>query len=319
MIDHRPSRPSPLLLIAAFAAVYLIWGSTYLAIRVAVETLPPFLMAGARFLVAGLLLYGWTAARGVPRPGRRAWMAAAIVGAFLLLGGNGGVVWAEQRVSSSITALLVASEPLWIVLLDWLRPGGKRPQPLAALGVLLGFGGVALLIGPAVLQGSGTLSFISPLVIVLAALAWAAGSLYARTAPLPASGAQTSAMQMLIGGFLLLLVGLGTNETHQLVNTTISLRSALAVGYLVIFGSLVGFTSYAWLVKHTTASRASTYAYVNPVVAVLLGWALLSEPVTPRTLLAAAIIVSSVVIITLGQSATVVAPSAPDLPSATEA
>ncbi|MBA3947524.1 MAG: EamA family transporter [Herpetosiphonaceae bacterium] len=306
-------------MIAAFVAVYLIWGSTYLAIRVAVETLPPFLMAGARFLLAGLLLYGWTAARGASRPGRRAWIAAAIVGALLLLGGNGGVVWAEQRVPSSITALLVASEPLWIVLLDWLRPGGKRPQPLAALGVLLGFGGVALLIGPAVLQGSGTLSFISPLVIVLAALCWAAGSLYARSAPLPASGAQASAMQMLIGGFLLLLAGLGTNEMQRFASTTISLRSALAVGYLVIFGSLGAFTAYAWLVTHTTATRASTYAYVNPVVAVLLGWALLSEPVTPRTLVAAAIIIGSVVIITLSRPASEVAPAVPELPSATEA
>jgi len=299
MLFRVPKLPFRLALLAAFAAVYVIWGSTYLAIRVAVETLPPFLMSGTRFLLAGAMLYGW-AARGAARPGTRAWLAAALLGALLLLGGNGGVTWAEQTVTSGMAALLVASEPLWIVLLDWLRPGGRRPGLTPVLGVALGFGGVALLLGPGALSGVAGVN-LGAIVIILAASSWAVGSLYARQAPLPTNGPQSSGMQMLAGGVLLTVAGLGSGELQRLSASSLSPRGLLALAYLVVFGSIVAFSAYAWLVKHTTAARASTYAYVNPVVAVLLGWALLGEPITGRTLVAAAIIVGSVALITRAQ------------------
>ena len=301
MSDSRAEAPSRAALVAAFAAIYIIWGSTYLGIRFAVETLPPFLMAGARFLIAGGLLYGWSWMRGASRPTRRTWISAAIIGALLLLGGNGLVTWAEQTVPSGIAALLIASEPLWVVLLNWLRPKGRRPSLLNALGVLAGFGGVALLMGPGTITGVDAINPWGAAAILLAAGSWAAGSLYARSAPRPESGAQMSGMQMLAGGVFLLLVAIVSGEWTRFSLESVSLRSALAFGYLTVFGSLVAFSAYAWLVKHTTATRASTYAYVNPVVAVLLGWALAGEAVSARTLVAGAVIVGAVVLISVSQ------------------
>ncbi len=303
MSNGEAKAPSRAALVAAFAAIYIIWGSTYLGIRFAVETLPPFLMAGARFLIAGGLMYGWSRARGASRPDRRTWISAAIIGALLLLGGNGLVTWAEQTVPSGIAALLVASEPLWVVVLDWLRPRGRRPSVLNALGVGVGFGGVALLMGPGTISGADDINPWGAAAILLAAGSWAAGSLYARSAPRPESGAQMSGMQMLAGGLFLLLVAIAGGEFTQFSPDNVSLRSALAFGYLTVFGSLVAFSAYAWLVKHTTATRASTYAYVNPMVAVLLGWGLAGEPVNARTLVAGAIIVGAVVLISVTQPA----------------
>lgn len=291
---RRSFRPA---LILAFAAVYLIWGSTYLAIRVAVGTLPPFLMSGTRFLIAGALLYTWARARGAGRPTGRSWAVSALVGVLLLVLGNGSVTWAEQTVPSGMAALLVATEPLWIVLLEWLRPGGTRPPGGALLGIVLGFAGVATLIGPGAIDPAGGMS-AGALAVVLAALAWAVGSLYAQHAPLPANGAQSSGMQMLTGGALLVFAGVGAGEAKQVTAVAFTLPALLAFGYLVVFGSLVAFSAYAWLVRNTTPARASTYAYVNPVVAVLLGSALLREPLTPRTAIAAVVIVGSVALIT---------------------
>jgi drug/metabolite transporter (DMT)-like permease len=283
--------------ILAFAAIYLIWGSTYLAIRFAIDTLPPFLMAGVRFVIAGALLYGWARWRGATRPSRGHWLAAVIVGGLMLLGGNGGVVWAEQRVPSGLTSVLIATVPLWVAVLDWLRRG-TRPSGRMAAGLALGLAGIVLLVGPAELAGTSRMDLVGAGVLILAALLWAAGSLYSRRASLPASPLLATAMEMLAGGLLLLLAGLVTGQAADLDLDRVSLQSVLALCYLIIFGSLVAFTAYTWLLRVTSPARAATYAYVNPVVAVLLGWALGGEPLTVRTLLAAAIIIGAVVVIT---------------------
>jgi drug/metabolite transporter (DMT)-like permease len=289
-------------LLAAFAAVYLVWGSTYLAIRYAIETLPPFLMAGARFLFAGAVLAGWALLRGAERPTARQWGTTAIIGAFLLLGGNAAVVWAEQRVPSGLAALLVATVPLWMVLIDRLRPGGRHPGGRVLLGVALGLAGVALLVGRGEFAGGRGVDPAGAAALVAGSLSWALGSMYAKTAKLPASPLLATGMEMLCGGLLLLLAGSFTGEWSGLDLAQVSLRSWLALGYLVTFGSLIGFTAYVYVLGRSTPAMATTYAFVNPVVAVFLGWALAGEPVSARTALAAAIIVAAVVVITVVDS-----------------
>jgi drug/metabolite transporter (DMT)-like permease len=282
-------------LVAAFAAVYIVWGSTYLAIRFAIETLPPFLMAGVRFLVAGSVLYGWARLRGAPRPRLLEWRSALVVGGMLLLGGNGGVVWAQKTVPSGVAALLVASEPLWIVLLDWLPPRPVRPSGRVLLGLGVGFAGVALLVAP--WEGSGAVDPVGSLVIVLAAASWAAGSLYSRRAPLPGSPLAATGMQMLAGGALLTATGLGAGEAAHFDPAAVSAASVAGFAYLVVFGSLVAFTAYVWLLRHAPASKVATYAYVNPVIAVVLGWALAGEQIGVRTVVGAAVIVGAVALL----------------------
>lgn len=291
-------------LIAAFAAVYIIWGSTYLAIRFAVQTLPPLLMASARFVLAGLIVLFWARFRdGAAWPTRIEWRVGLISGALLLLGGNGGVSWAEQRVPSGIAALLVAVVPVFMVLLEWLRPGGKRPTAAVFAGVGLGLAGLALLVGPDALRGGASADVVGAFVLVLASLSWAAGSLYTKFAPKATSGTMATGAQMLTGGLALLVAAVIAGEPAQLDLAHASTRSLLAFLYLLTFGSLVGFTAYVYLLAHTTAAKASTYAYVNPVVAVLLGWAIGHEPVTSRTVLAAAVILAGVAIITVTRDA----------------
>ena len=289
-------------LLAAFAAVYLIWGSTYLAIRFAVETLPPLLMAGVRFLIAGAILLLWARLRdGSPGPTRRDWITGLFGGALLLLGGNGAVVWAEQRVPSGIAALLVAVVPLWMVLLDWLRAGGRRPAALVFAGLGLGLVGLGLLVGPDALRAGNGVDPAGAAVLMAGSLSWAVGSLYTKGAPRPSSANIGSGTQMLAGGLCLLVVALLRGEGSQLDLAHASARSLIGFAYLVTFGSLIGFTAYYYLLSHTTAARAATYAYVNPVVAVLLGWAFASEPITSRTLVAAAVILAGVAIITIAR------------------
>jgi drug/metabolite transporter (DMT)-like permease len=304
---HRLRQASRPQLLAAFAAVYIIWGSTYLAIRFAIETLPPHTMAGVRFLLAGALLYAWARWRGAPAPAPRHWWSATLVGAFLLLGGNGGVVWAEQRVPSGMAALLIATVPLWMVLLEWLR-GGPRPSRRTLLGLVFGLVGVALLVRSRGLAAGQGVDPLGALVLVLGALSWAWGSLYSRQAPLPPSPLLATAMEMAMGGLLLLVFGLARGEMHAFQPQLVSLRSLLALAYLLVFGSLLGFTAYIWLLHHTTAARASTYAFVNPLVAVVLGWALAGEALTPRMLVAAGIIVSGVCIIVMSRRRVVPVP-----------
>lgn len=288
-------------LIAAFAAVYLVWGSTYLAIRFAVETLPPLLMAGCRFLLAGSIILGFARLHeGRSWPTSREWRSAFISGSLLLLGGNGGVAWAEQRVPSGIAALLVAVVPLWMVLLDWLRPGGHRPRAAVFAGVGLGLVGLFLLVGPDAVRSGGA-DTVGALVLVGASLAWAAGSLYTKFSPSGGSGLVGVGSQMLAGGLVLVVAAALVGEPARLDLANASTRSLLGFAYLVSFGSLIGFTAYFYLLAHTTAAKAATYAYVNPVVAVFLGWGLGHESVTRRTVLAAAVILAGVAIITIAR------------------
>lgn len=301
---NNPAKATGVSIWAALIAIYIVWGSTYLAIRFAVETMPPFLAAGFRFLIAGAVLYAFRRLRGDPTPLRIEWRSAAIVGLFLLVGGNGGVMWAEQRVASGIASLMIASVPLWMALLDSLRPGGRRPNSWVVVGVLAGFAGILVLIGPAQLIGiEGEVDLLGALVLLLAAFFWAVGSLYNRGARLPDSPLLATGMEMLVGSLGLLILGSVTGEWGQLDITAISTRSWLGFAFLVVFGSWVGFASYIWLLRVAPTMLVSTYAYVNPLVAILLGSLLAGEELTARVLLAAVFILGSVVLITLKQPA----------------
>jgi Permeases of the drug/metabolite transporter (DMT) superfamily len=294
-MDKPPPRSALLL---AFASIYLIWGSTYLGIRIAIETMPLFLMAGARFLIAGALLYAILRWRGAPRPTFRQWRIATVIGTFLLLGGNGLVVWAEQFVPSGITALIIGIQPLFFVLTEWAWPGGLRPSLVTAAALLLGFAGVAWLAAPWETSTSNALHLGGVSAILLACVSWAFGSIYSRHSQHGADPLLASSLQMLTGGSVLLLVALLHGDFAQLDLAAISADSWWAFSYLLLFGSLVGFSTFVWLMKHSTPARVSTYAYVNPLVAVFLGWLIRDEPVTVRTLICAAVIVTAVVIIT---------------------
>jgi drug/metabolite transporter (DMT)-like permease len=295
------SAPSRARVATAFAAVYILWGSTYLAIHFAIQTLPPFLMAGARFLTAGSVLYLIIRLRGGAAPSLRHWRAAAIVGGMLLFIGNGGVVWSQQHVPSGVAALLVAIVPCWMVLIEWLRPGGSRPAVPVVAGLALGTAGIAILIGPDAL-GGGRVNLWGAGALMIASLSWATGSIYSRGAALPASPMLATAMQMLAGGVCLTLFGLAVGEGARMNLGAASLPSVLGLLYLIVFGSLIGYTAYIWLLQVSTPAKVATYAYVNPVVAVLLGWLVAGEALTGRMVLAAAVIVSGVALITLARA-----------------
>ncbi len=292
-----------LILITAFAAVYVFWGSTYLALKYAIETLPPFLMAGGRFLFAGTILFLWArVSADYEKPRLEHWRTSFVVGTLLLLGGNGGVVLAQQYISSSLAALLVATEPFWIVILSWLWLNGSRPNWKVVLGLLLGFLGVFLLIsGNGVNRSisSGSIGhWIGILAVIGGALSWAMGSIYGLRAPVPKSSILTAGMQMISGSLSLLLVGLLTGEWSRFSPATVAPGSLFAVAYLIIFGSLIGFTAYSWLLKNAPPSKVATYAYVNPGIAVFLGWLIAGESFSGRMLIGAAVIVGSVALIT---------------------
>jgi drug/metabolite transporter (DMT)-like permease len=278
----------------ALATVYVVWGSTYLGIMVAIRTLPPFLMSSARFLLAGFVLLPLV--RRGERPGRREWLAATFAGAAMLVAGNGGITWAEQRVDSGTAALLVATMPLWLALFDRVV-FGRRLSVAGWIGLVVGLGGVALLVSP----GGGGTDLVGGLACVGCAAAWAAGSLYARHAPLPSQPGLASGMEMLAGGVLLGIAGLAAGEAGDVRLSQVSAESLLALAYLVVIGSIVAFSCFHWLLRNAPTSIVSTYAYVNPVVAVLLGAAFLGEPLTLRTLVAGAAIVASVVLIVGGR------------------
>jgi drug/metabolite transporter (DMT)-like permease len=300
MTSSSTTPPSRFALAAAFAIIYVIWGSTYLAILFAIETLPPFLMAAVRFLIAGSLLYAWS--RLVNRaaaPSRAQWRGTAVVGILLLLGGNGLLVWSEQRIPTGVAALLVGTVPCFMVLLDWLRPRGVRPGGRVVAGLLLGVLGLVWLVGPDALMGGGRADVFGAAAVVLGSFSWALGSIYSRHAKAPESPFLSTGMQMLAGGTALLLVSTALGEPWTLDPSAVSLRSILGLLYLIVLGSIVAFSAYIWLLRVSTPARVSTYAYVNPVVAVFLGWALAGEALTPRVVAAAAIIVSGVALITL--------------------
>jgi drug/metabolite transporter (DMT)-like permease len=291
-----------LVLIAAFFAVYVFWGSTYLAIKYAIETLPPFLMAGSRFLFAGSILVLWARlSKDYEAPRREHWRTSFIVGTLLLLGGNGGVVFAEHYISSSLAALLVATEPLWIVILSWVWLKGGRPTWRVALGLLLGFAGVWLLVSGSASSGTGSGGsgqWIGIVAVIIATLSWASGSIYGLRGAAPRSPILAAGMQMMAGSVSLLAVGTVRGEWSTFDPSAVSSNSLFGLAYLIVFGSLVGYTAYSWLLKNVRPSMVATYAYVNPVIAVLLGWLIAGESMTGKMLIGAGIVVGSVVLIT---------------------
>jgi drug/metabolite transporter (DMT)-like permease len=284
-----------LTIVAAFAAIYLFWGSTYLAIRIGLESLPPFLLAGARFLVAGGVLYTVLRLKGVPRPTDAQWWWAVVNGVMMLAGGAGGVTWAEQWVPSGPACLLIATVPMWMTLLD---AAGRRTWPRwqVVLGLVLGMAGLAVLIGTAGSQLGG-IDRLGAVVILIAALSWSAGSLASRAANLPESPSMTVAVQMVTAGVVLTALSGGLGEWQGLDPAMISSRSLVALVYLIVIGSMVSLSAYVWLLRQVSASAVATYAFVNPVVAVYLGWLLAQEVVGPRIITATTLIVAAVVLI----------------------
>lgn len=299
--NHAPaphaSPGSRTLLLAAFAAVYVIWGSTYLAIRVGIEKVPPLMLAGLRHITVGTLLYPILRWRTGVRPTAIHWKTAAVTGCLLLFFGNGGVSWAEQVVPSGITAVLVTMVSFWLVIVDWLRPGGHRPVPRVLFGLVLGFAGVALLVGPAHLGGSERVDLRGVGVLVVACFAWACGSIYSKHGGMPSSALLGVAMQSFAGGVVLLVAGLVSGEFYRFHFAAVSWRSWVALAYLIIIGSGFGFTAYLYILKNSTAARVATYALVNPVVALFLGWLVADEVISLRTVIAAFVILTAVVLV----------------------
>lgn len=278
--------------------IYIVWGSTYLAIRFAVATIPPFLMAGTRFLLAGILLLAWRRLAGDPWPRQVQVRGAGIMGLFLLLGGNGCVSWAEQRAPSGITALLIGATPFWIVLVDAVRPGGQRPSLKTLTGLLVGFAGIALLIQSTTqAQAAQRVDLIGVGVLLLGALLWAIGTVYGSQATLPPSPFMTTAVEMLVGGAGLLAVATAFGEWGRLNLATIDSTSFGGWLYLVVVGSLFALTVYTWLLRNAPLSLVSTYAYINPLVAIFLGNLLAAEPLTWQILVSAGVIISAVALV----------------------
>ena len=290
----------------ALLALYIVWGSTYLAIRFSVETIPPFLHAALRFLISGAILFIWRRMAGDPAPTLSNWKSTAIVGAALLLGGNGLVAWAEQSVPSGIAALMISTSPFWLVLFESLRAGGSKPTWRSIVGLIVGFAGVFILIGPAeITGGEGSFDTFGIILLLLAPLFWSLGSIYARGADMPKSTLLGTGMEMLTGAVALFIVSLVKGELNGFSFGLVSMRSWLGLAYLITFGSLVGFVSYGWLLHNAPVSLMSTYAYVNPVVAVFLGNLFADEPLNARILIASAIIIGSVIFINSARQAKV--------------
>jgi drug/metabolite transporter (DMT)-like permease len=281
----------------AFAAIYLVWGSTYLAIRYAVETIPPLVTAGIRHTLAGGILLAWACARGY-RPRREHWIAGAIVGAFFFLIGHGTLHWAEQHVSSGFAALLIATEPMFILVLAWMS-GQQKISRLSALGLLCGVVGVAVLTG--VELNGNSASLLAMLAVLIGSLSWAAGVVISPKVKLPTDALARTAVPLVCGAVMLLITAGATGEFHQLHWSALSLRSILGLAYLIVFGSIVAFTAYTWLLLRCPPTLVATHTYANPVVAVLLGWLLASEPLTPRVVLASVTILGAIVLIRKGE------------------
>lgn len=296
---NQAPRASTIRLVLAWASVYLIWGSTYLGIRLAIASIPPFVMAGSRHLLAGLILFAWSrAGRRLPPPTRGDWARAAVLGVLMLVAANGGTTWAEQLVPSGLTALIVCTSALWLVLLDWLWRGAAPPSARTIAGLVAGFGGVGLLVVPMDLVGGEHVDPIGALVLTGAALSWSVGSIYAMKLPHPRFPTLFVSQQMIVAGAVLLVVAALTGEMQAFSWAAVTPSSAGAYAYLAVFGSLISYSAYYWLLRHTTPNRLATISYVNPLVAVILGWALAGEPLTVRTLGAAAIILLAVGLIT---------------------
>lgn len=299
-------QPATAAVVSALLVVYVVWGSTYFAIAVMIETMPPLLSAGIRYATAGLLVLGVLVANArlrsrtapIERPSRAQWRSALIIGALLLLGGNGGVVLAELYIPSGMAAVLVATVPIWLAVFD-AAITRRRPSPLVIGGLVAGIAGVAVLLVP--VEGLEQLDPLGVGLVVVAAISWATGSLYARHAPLPRSGLLATGMEMLAGGLVLVVAGSLIGEIGRTELEAFSVRSMIALAYLVVFGSIIAFTAYTWLLAHVPVSTVGTYAYVNPIVAVALGAVFLSEPITLRTVAATVVIIGAVIAMVSGR------------------
>jgi len=290
-------------IILGFLTIYLVWSSTYLAIRFVVETIPPFMMAGLRFLLGGMLFYGWAKLRGAGNPQKKHWLPMGLIGLGLIVGGNGGVSWAEQVVPSGLTALMIAVVPLWIVLADWIRPGGKRPGGIVMLGLALGFIGMLFLINPLNISSERDIDPLGAAVLVFATMSWATGSIYSRHATAPKSQILGVGMQMLIGGAALLVISGLSGELANFDPAQITTKSLIAFVYLTTIGSFA-FGVYLWLLKASTPAKVATYAYVNPVLALVLGTVFAAEPFALWTFGCSLVIVTAVAIIVSAKKTT---------------
>jgi drug/metabolite transporter (DMT)-like permease len=303
MVDHvtvlrMTAHVSRAKLIAAFAAIYFIWGSTYLAIKFAIQSIPPFMVGATRFVLAGVLLYTYARLSSGIKPEKKHWRDGIILGVFLLGVGNGCVVWAQQRIPSGITALVVAIVPLLVVLIEWFRPTGKRPSGAAMLGVVIGLAGMALLIGPSAFLGAGDVDPAGALVLFLGSVSWSVATVFGKRASVPPAPPLASAIQLLGGALCLIVASSVAGEPARVELAEISPRAMLAVAYLTIFGSIVAFSAYSWLLRVASPTKIATYAYVNPIVAMFLGWVFAGEEMSARVLMAAAIVLAGVALIT---------------------
>ena len=322
-MSDAPAPPRKFAIFAAFAALYLIWGSTYLGIRFAIESIPPLLMAGARFLLAGVVMFVIAICQGAPRSTLAEWRTALIVGACLLFCGNGSVTVAEQWVPSGLASLLVATVPIFITSLAWISGSAPRPRPMVLLGLAGGFAGVGILVGPTLTAPAAAGSRhagVGMLILLLGDLLWSIGSLYSRRARSAASPFLSSAQTMLCGGALMMLAGFAHGEARDFDLRQVTAVSLGAFVYLVLVGAIVGYTAYIWLLRHCDPSKVATYAYVNPVIAVLLGTFFAGETLTLRTVAAAAVIIGAVAVVITAQQAQekVPLPSRPQLHKRTE-
>lgn len=288
---------STFAIVIALLSVYIIWGSTYLGIKIAIETFPPLLMAGIRFTIAGALLYGYVIVKERKHPKLIEWRDTTIIGTLLLLGGNGLVVIAEQSIPTSIAAIIIATVPLWMIVIGWMMKSQTKPNRSTLFGTVLGFCGVAILMYPSH-QENLHFDLLGLFLTLLAAILWSLGSIYSQKATLPSSTMLSTAMQMITGGLVLVIVGTFTGEWQHLNPEAFSSRSFFALMYLIFFGSLLGFSAYVWLLQNVSPYLASTYAFVNPIVALILGYFFADEVLSFKALIATVFIISAVVIIT---------------------
>jgi len=288
---------STVAIVLALLSVYIIWGSTYLGIKIAIETFPPFLMAGIRFVIAGSLLYGYVIVKERKHPKLIEWRDTTIIGTLLLMGGNGLVVIAEQSIPTSIVAIIIATVPLWMIAIGWMMKSQTEPNRSTLFGTVLGFCGVAILMYPSQ-QENLHFDLLGLSLTLLAAILWSLGSIYSQKAILPSSTMLSTAMQMITGGLVLVMVGTFSGEWQHLNPEAFSSRSFFALMYLIFFGSLLGFSAYVWLLQNVSPYLASTYAFVNPIVALILGYFFADEVLSFKALIATVFIISAVVIIT---------------------
>jgi drug/metabolite transporter (DMT)-like permease len=292
------SQPRAWKVLLAFSIIYFVWGSTFLAIRVGVHEVPPFLLAGMRFLVAGLVLFGWMRARGTPSPTRREWGGATLLALLIFVCDYGLLFWAERRVPSGVAAVMLATIPVFMSLSEIIILKTQRLTIRLAAALVVGIGGVAVLVSHSVSFGDAPIDPVGACALIAAAISWSAASALTRKVPLPAEKAMSSGVQMLAGGVLLVLAAGLLGEFRRFQMQAVSAKAWLALAYLIVAGSIVGFTAYVWLIHHESPTKVGTYAYVNPVVAVLVGYFFGGEALGPRTIAGAALVLVSVVVIT---------------------